>query len=200
MTAWAVRAAGEAGVAAEPEALLRHFFVLLAARTPGAAIAFGPPPEPRGGRKPLWPIWTPTPPSFNSARHVTRSTLVLLHAELRRGQALLAAGDPAWTAATDPSAHPRRVELTLQGRGAAQAACVGWLEGHVMGLLLALEDAGARVRPYPRPLRAGEATWAIGLEGGEPPAIAAAAAAFAGAFAGWADRPEGAELRVRPVE
>ncbi|MFY0539300.1 hypothetical protein [Nannocystis pusilla] len=35
VTAWAVRAAGEAGVAAEPEALLRHFFMLLAARTPG---------------------------------------------------------------------------------------------------------------------------------------------------------------------
>ncbi|MCY1071482.1 RNA repair domain-containing protein [Nannocystis sp. RBIL2] len=200
VTAWAVRAAGEAGVAAEPEALLRHFFMLLAARTPGAAIAFEPPPEPRGGRKPLWPIWTPTPPSFNSARHVTRSTLTLLHAELRRAPTLLAAGDPAWMAAVDPSAHPRRVELRLQGGGEARAECVGWLEGHVMGLLLALEDAGARVRPYPRPLRAGEACWAVGLEGGEPPAIAAAAASFAGAFASWADRPEGAELLVQPVE
>ncbi|MFY0539301.1 hypothetical protein [Nannocystis pusilla] len=131
---------------------------------------------------------------------MTRSTLALLHAELRRAQTLRAAGDPAWMAAVDPSAHPRRVELTLQGCGEAQAECVGWLEGHVMGLLLALEDAGARVRPYPRSLPAGEACWTIGLEGGESPAIAAAAGAFAGAFASWADRPEGAELLVRPVE
>ncbi|PCC69260.1 Poly(A) polymerase central domain-containing protein [Nannocystis exedens] len=200
VTAWAMRAAGEAGVAAEPEALLRHFFMLLAARTPGAPIAFAPPPEPRGGRKPPWPIWTPTPPPFNSARHVTRSTLALLHAELRRGHALASAGDPAVVAAVDPAGHPRRVELTLVGVAEAPARCVGWLEGHVMGLLLALEDAGARVRPYPRPLGAGAARWAIGLEGGESPAIEAASAAFAASFAAWAERPEGAELQVRLVE
>ncbi|WAS95605.1 poly(A) polymerase [Nannocystis punicea] len=199
VAAWAVRAAGEAGVAAEPEALLRHFFMLLAARTPGAPIALAPPPETRGGRKLLWPIYTPTPPSFNSARHVTRSTLMLLHEELRRGHALASAGDPALTSAVDPAAHERRIELTLTGAGDEPAECIGWLEGHVMGLLLALEDAGARVRPYPRPLRAGESTWAIGLAGGEPAALAAAGAAFAGSFAAWTERPTAAELTARLI-
>ncbi|MDC0721237.1 poly(A) polymerase [Nannocystis bainbridge] len=201
LTAWALRAAGEAEVAAEPAALLRYFFMLLSARTPGAAIAFGAPPEPRsGGRKPLWPIWTPTPPSFNSARHVIRSTLALLHAELRRGHALAGAGDPSLISAVDPAQHPARVELTLIGVGEAAGECIGWLEGHVMWLLLALEDAGARVRPYPRPLGAGALRWAIGLEGGEAAAIEAAGAAFAGSFAAWEGRPAEAELQVRRVE
>ncbi|MBZ5713880.1 RNA repair domain-containing protein [Nannocystis pusilla] len=194
-----VRAAIDAGVPAEPAALLRHFFETLAARAPGEPIAFGPLPAAKGGRRPPWPIFTPTPPVFNSARGVTRSTLALLHAELRRGHACDAA---ELMAAVDPAAESRRVELTVRAAGPELAICVGWLEGQAVGWILALEGAGARVRPYPRPLHgeAGEMTWVLGVDGGDATGIVAVGEAIAGAFAGWEERPGGAELTARFVD
>lgn len=195
LVGWVAREAGAAG----PEALLRRFFAVLAARAPGEPIAFGPPPN-IGGRRPPWPIFTPTPPVFNSARGVTRSTLALLHEELRRGHAVLASEAEALTEPVDAAAHARRVELVFTGAGDELAGCIGWLEGQVLGLVLALERAGAQVRPYPRPLAGSEGPrWLLGVDGGEAAGITAAGEAFAAAFAAWPERPPEAALVVRLV-
>lgn len=197
LVGWAAREAVAAGVAAEPEALLRSFFATYAAREPGRPIAFDPLPPPPAGRRPLWPIYTPTPPAFNSARGLTRSTLALLHEEFRRGRDALEAGGEALCEPVSPAAG-RRLRVALRGADAAPDACVGWLEGQVLGLVLALEGAGARVRPYPRPLLdAADEAWTLGLEGGDASALVAAGEAFAAAFAAWAGRPPGAALEVR---
>src|SRR5690606_21043287 len=94
--------------------------------------------------------------------------------------------DPRWDEPVQPSAQPRRLELTLHAAEAEAEVCTGWLEGQVLGLLLALEQAGARVRPYPRPQRgAGGSTWIVGLDGGEAQSLEAAALAFTRGFAAW---------------
>ncbi|MEV8511826.1 RNA repair domain-containing protein [Dactylosporangium sp. NPDC051484] len=106
----------------------------------------GHPRRPRSGdRHAYWPVYSPTPPGVNTTRTMTRSTAALVTAALR--------GDPP------PARHDRVVELPPDDD----------LDGRILGLILALEHAGARVRPYPR-------RRALGLDGGDPAAIAAALA------------------------
>ncbi|GAA3192738.1 RNA repair domain-containing protein [Dactylosporangium siamense] len=95
----------------------------------------------RGERHAYWPVYSPTPPGVNTTRSMTRSTVAVLQ------EALAGAGGS--------QSHEHRVLLT------------GDVEGRVLGLILALEDAGARVRPYPR-------ASALGLDGGDPSALRAA--------------------------
>ena len=201
---WALLAGFAARSAApeirDPDALLRHFFALFVAREPGRPVAFVDTPVAAPSRRAPWPIYTPTPPSFNSARSLTRSTHELLRAEITRGAALLAAGEPLATLCTAVEPPTRRITLALRADDAAALATgAGWLDGQVLGLLLALEREGARVRPYPRPVPvAGGLDYSIGVEGGGG-ALITAARAFAAEFAGWIARP-GASLTATLVQ
>ncbi|MFG2043278.1 RNA repair domain-containing protein [Dactylosporangium sp. NPDC048998] len=108
----------------------------------------GHPRRPRSGeRHAYWPVYSPTPPGVNTTRTMTRSTAGIVAAALR--------GEP-------PPRHERVVELPPDDD----------LDGRILGLILALEHAGARVRPYPR-------RRALGLDGGDPEAIEAALAGLA---------------------
>lgn len=98
----------------------------------------------RGERHAYWPVYSPTPPGINTTRSMTRSTTAVL-------QEALAGGGGS-------QSHEHRVLLT------------GDVEGRVLGLILALEDAGALVRPYPRAA-------ALGVDGGDPATLAATVAA-----------------------
>ncbi|WP_432839265.1 RNA repair domain-containing protein [Dactylosporangium sp. CA-092794] len=104
----------------------------------------GHPRRPRAGdRHAYWPVYSPAPPGVNTTRTMTRATAELVTAAL--------AGRPV------AESHDR--VITLPGDDD--------LDGRVLGLILALEDAGARVRPYPRRLQ-------LGLDGGTPAAVDAA--------------------------
>lgn len=197
---WALLAAfvtrGAEDRSARPWPLLRRFFAELAAWPVGKPIAFGAIPPGQTTRRTQWPIYTLTPPAFNSARSLTSATLAVIVAELRRGQAILqgavdeAAGMAALCEPIDPAAQRHALVLDLRAPAEEEGQAIGCLEGHVVGLLLALEESGARVRPFPRPDRDGAARrWTIGLEGGEPAKLLAAARAtlaeFTGAGQGW---------------
>ena len=196
-------AARDAGpeAAGDPELLLRDFFAKFSAWEPGRPVAFGATPTAANSRRAPWPIYTPTPPSFNSARSLTRSTHELVRSELARGAALLGAGAgiAALCAVSEPS--PRRITLALRAEDPADlATAAGWLEGQVLGLLLALERAGARVRPYPRGVQvAGGVDHGIGVEGGGG-ALLSAAQAFVAEFEVWIGRPPGATLSATLVQ
>ncbi|WP_344504652.1 RNA repair domain-containing protein [Dactylosporangium maewongense] len=97
----------------------------------------------RGERHAYWPVYSPAPPGVNTTRTMTRSTAAVLQ--------------DAFEGRGGSQSHERRVLLT------------GDVEGRVLGLVLALEDAGARVRPYPRAA-------ALGVDGGDPDALRAAVA------------------------
>jgi len=102
----------------------------------------GHPRRPRAGeRHAYWPVYSPTPPGVNTTRTMTRSTALLVQSALRGPL-------PA-------AAHERTVGLAPEEG----------LDGRVLGLILALEEAGARVRPYPRSLT-------LGLDGGDPALLA----------------------------
>ncbi|MET7398623.1 RNA repair domain-containing protein [Dactylosporangium sp. NPDC005572] len=108
----------------------------------------GHPRRPRAGeRHAYWPVYSPTPPGVNTTRTMTRSTAELVQA--------------AFTGGGGSQAHERRVLLTPDES----------LDGRILGLILALEAAGARVRPYPAAL-------ALGVDGGDPDRIAEETAAF----------------------
>jgi poly(A) polymerase len=196
-------AAREAGPeeAGDPALLLRRFFTLFTAWEPGRPVAFGPVPSAASSRRAPWPIYTPTPPSFNSARSLTRSTHELLRGELARAAALLGAGADLTTLCAACEAPGRRIVVALRAEDPADlTTAAGWLEGQVLGLLLALERHGARVRPYPRAVRvAGGRDYAIGVEGGGG-ALLSAAQDFVAEFAGWIGRPPGASFTASLVQ
>ena len=201
LTAWAACDGVDAGVPAAPDALLDHFFAVYAAWPSGRPVAFGPPPPP-SGRRMVWPVYTLTPPPFNSARGLTRSTLALLQAELHRGVLLLPgagdAGFAALIAPVDASASPRRVtlEILADDEDAATEA-IGWLDGQVLGWVLALEHAGARVRPYPRGLRDPSGLHAelhLGVDGGSSATIVGLCKEFGQTFEAWPTRPANVTL------
>jgi poly(A) polymerase len=206
LAAWAACDGVDAGVAATAEDLLEHFFAVYAAWPAGRPVAFGPPPPP-SGRRVVWPVYTLTPPPFNSARGLTRSTLTLLQAEFHRGQILLpGAGDLGFAeliTPVDASASPRRVVLAIAADDIdAASEAIGWLDGQVLGWILALEHAGARVRPYPRGSRDPDGLHAehdLGVDGGSSATIVGLCREFAQSFLAWQTRPAGATLRARLV-
>ncbi|MEV4510456.1 RNA repair domain-containing protein [Dactylosporangium sp. NPDC049525] len=97
----------------------------------------------RGERHAYWPVYSPTPPGINTTRSMTRSTAAVLQEAFEGGGS---------------RSHEHRVLLA------------GDVEGRVLGLILALEDVGARVRPYPRAA-------ALGVDGGDPEVLRATVAA-----------------------
>lgn len=206
LTAWAVCDGVDAGAPADPDALLGHFFAVYAAWPTGRPVAFGQAP-PSTGRRAVWPVYTLTPPQFNSARGLTRSTLALLQSELRRGLHVLPGGGEAGFAElitpVDASASPRRVELTIEAdESDAATEAIGWLDGQVLGWVLALEHAGAAVRPYPRSARDPEglhASLSLGVDGGSSATIANLCREFEQAFLAWPTSPPGVTLAARLV-
>lgn len=200
---WALLAAHAARAAdrrdqSDPDALLRHFFATFAVWEPGRPVALGPLPDTAPSRRAPWPIYTPTPPPFNSARGLTRSTYALIRGELRRAADLLRDDRDDLNAPVDPAADPRRLVLTLSGVDPdAELLCRGWLDGHVLSLLLALENCSARVRPYPRPTPGADGLQqSLGLTGGHARELLAAAHNFTLDFAMWPERPAGATLHA----
>ena len=198
-------ARGAEDMSAGPWPLLRRFFAEQAAWPIGKPIAFGPVPPAPPGRRTQWPIYTPTPPAFNSARNLTSATLAVVAGELRRGQAILqgaideAAGMAALCEPVDPSAQRRALVLELRAPGEdEEAQARGWLEGHAVGLLLALEEVGTRVRPYPRASRGGGSlVYTIGCEGGDPARLLSAARGAIAQFTGGGEWPVTATLSVQ---
>jgi len=201
LTAFAARDAARLGVPSDPDALLRHFFAVFAVWEPGRPVALGPLPAIAPTRRAPWPIYTPTPPPFNSARGLTRSTYTLVRHELRRADAIVRAGADDLCAPVDPAADPRRLVLSLSGVDpAGELASRGWLDGHVLRLLLALEDRSARVRPYPRAIADADGRHqSVGLVGGPARELLAAAHDFCLDFAMWPGRPAGATLHAELI-
>ncbi|UWP79459.1 RNA repair domain-containing protein [Dactylosporangium fulvum] len=106
----------------------------------------GHPRRPRSGeRHAYWPVYSPS--GVNSTRTMIRSTAELVQ--------------DAFAGRGGSQAHERRVLLEPDET----------LGGRILGLILALEDAGARVRPYPR-------SPALGLDGGDPERIRASVEGF----------------------
>jgi len=187
LAAFAARDAAGAGLGDDPDALLGRFFALFAAWEPGRPVTLRDEMVAPASRRAPWPIHTLTPPTFNSARGLTRSTVALLRAELERGRGLVA--DAA--ALCEPvAAASRRIVLTLHGPPDDLPDGAGWLDGRVLGLLLALEDQGAQVRPYPRALHGNwRREYAVGVEGGVNGSLVAAARRFVEDFTAWIGRP-----------
>ncbi|MFI5910764.1 RNA repair domain-containing protein [Dactylosporangium sp. NPDC051541] len=87
------------------------------------------PRRPRAGdRHAYWPVYSPTPPGVNTTRTMTRGTATLLTAAFTDG------------ALPAPWSHARLETLPPDDD----------LDGKVLGRILALEETGATVRPYPR--------------------------------------------------
>jgi poly(A) polymerase Pap1/2'-5' RNA ligase/endonuclease/exonuclease/phosphatase family metal-dependent hydrolase len=102
------------------------------------------------------PILTSIRPYYNSARNITRSTAIIIQREFQRGHFILKQikrGKNSWTDLYDeviPSATPD-LSLVIQANNTLelQEAC-GWIEGHIVSLIIALEQIeGLVVRPYP---------------------------------------------------
>ncbi|WP_329521338.1 RNA repair domain-containing protein [Spirillospora sp. NBC_01491] len=167
------------------DALLHHFFDVFGRWPAGRPVTVGPPPT-REDPRTVWAIYSPTPPPFNTARGLTRSTLQVLRDELRRGARELSGGRPdALCEPPDPGVHQRRLLLDLRCAGEPGEG-EGWLDGRMLNLVRALEGEGAAVRPYPDPGPIAEGDgrrFVIGLDGGTAGALAAVARSFA-------DRPE----------
>jgi len=205
LAAWAACDGVDAGVSTTADALLDHFFAVFAAWPAGRPVAFGQAPPP-SGRRAVWPIYTLTPPPFNSARGLTRSTHALVRAELLRGQLLLpGAGDAGFAALIQPVdfSGTRRVVLEIDADDPdATTEAIGWLDGQVLGWVLALEHAGAVVRPYPRGLRDPDGLHALlnlGVDGGSSATIAGLCREFEQTFLAWPTRPVDVTLTAKLV-
>jgi hypothetical protein len=113
------------------------------------------------------------------------------------------AGFAALIAAVDASASPRRVALQIDAEDEdAATEAIGWLDGQVLGWVLALEHAGAQVRPYPRGVREPgglHASLNLGVDGGSSATIAGLCREFAQAFLAWHTRPPDVALTARLV-
>jgi poly(A) polymerase len=207
IAAWAVTREGDFDGA---PAVLGRAFAALAAGGPLAlndeAAAFAP------RARDVLVLPTPSAPSRNAARNVTRATAAVIRAEAARAariceRARRSDDEASWVALFEP--WDARVEagpwldLTLRAEdGEALAASAGWVEGHVLGLLLDLEAGAAPLlRPDPRrvalPGEAVRYTVCLGPDALKNLAAASEAAArFEQAFGGWSGRPAGASLRV----
>jgi poly(A) polymerase Pap1 len=108
------------------------------------------------GKQDRMPILTTIKPYYNSARNITRSTAKVLQQEFQRGHSILKQikkGKKSWTdlfqAVTLNTTS--KITLVIQAKTIVELkeAC-GWLEGHIVSLLITLEQLeDLVVRPYP---------------------------------------------------
>jgi poly(A) polymerase len=141
------------------EALLAHFFQVLNQHDWSQPVALT-----QAGRQYQmlhydWlPVITSIEPCQNSARNVTRSTAQILRRELERGAAIseqVLAGFRGWEALFELADEKAQSDWFLVLTATSEnndslSACCGWLEGHVIGLVIALEQQlNIYVRPWP---------------------------------------------------
>jgi len=159
LAAWSCTRYPQAGADTELEALLAHFFQVLNQHDWSQPVALT-----QAGRQYQmlhydWlPVITSIEPCQNSARNVTRSTAQILRRELERGAAIaeqVLAGFRGWEALFELADEKAQSDwfLVLTARSEnndSLSACCGWLEGHVIGLVIALEQQlNIYVRPWP---------------------------------------------------
>ena len=102
------------------------------------------------------PVVTSIDPCQNTARNVTRSTAQIVRSEFARGATLtkrILAGEEKWTALFEPIELQQQSEifliLKLSNQDASELEkCCGILEGHIIGLIIQLEQFGIFVRPW----------------------------------------------------
>jgi poly(A) polymerase len=198
-------------VGAEPSALLEHVFSTYARwRWPEPVVLTEDAASYQPQRRDVMPVPTLLAPVSNSARNVSRSTLAVLREEWARGETRTRrarSGAGTWAELFEPIDALTQFERFLlievrAGTEDALAHCLGWLEGHVTGLVVALEaDPALRVRPFPdfwrprgveQPVRG----LLLGLGGSTSATLDAVAERFTHAFTSWDSRPEGSALTV----
>jgi poly(A) polymerase len=199
------------GLKSDPSALLEHVFATYARwRWPEPVVLTEDAASYQPQRRDVMPVPTLLAPVANSARNVSRSTLAVLRDEWARGETLTRrarSGAGTWAALFEPIDALSQFErfLLIEVRAESEEAlahCLGWLEGHLTGLVVALEaDAALRARPFPglwRPRGTEETTrgFLLGLQGPASATLEAAAERFAHAFTEWDRRPEGSALTV----
>ncbi|MEQ8465042.1 poly(A) polymerase [Coleofasciculus sp. E1-EBD-02] len=139
------------------EALLAHFFQVLNQHDWSQPVALTPAGRQYQRLHYDWlPVITSIEPCQNSARNVTRSTAQILRGELERGAAIseqVLAGKIGWDALFELADLPTQSDWFLVLTATHEnndrlSACCGWLEGHAIGLVIALEQ---RLNIYVRP-------------------------------------------------
>ncbi len=159
LAAWSCTRYPQAGADTGVEALLAHFFQVLNQHDWSQPVALT-----QAGRQYQrlhydWlPVITSIEPCQNSARNVTRSTAQILRHELERGAAIseqVLAGKIAWEALFELADEKAQSNWFLVLTATSEnndrlSACCGWLEGHAIGLVIALEQQlNINVRPWP---------------------------------------------------
>jgi poly(A) polymerase Pap1 len=159
LAAWSCTRYPQAGADTGLETLLAHFFQVLNQHNWSQPVALT-----QAGRQYQmlhydWlPVITSIEPCQNSARNVTRSTAQILRRELERGTAIskqVLAGKIGWEALFELADEKAQSDWFLVLRASSEnkdslSACCGWLEGHAIGLVIALEQRlDVCVRPWP---------------------------------------------------
>lgn len=187
------------------EALRAHFFEALDAHDWSEPVTVRDDlPVPDETKHDRLRVMTPSAPSHNSARNLTRSTAGVLREELRRARKILARDPSAWSEAIEPltSGDGRTLTLTTTVTQSGDLkALTGWLEGRMVTVILTLErESRVTARPWPRWDTTPDGTRAalsVELRGepvGEP--ATAVHTVLRDALDGWDGRPEGARIDV----
>lgn len=137
------------GPSGREEELLSHFFTtfaewgwpeIVAITRESAKYRFNPKTD-------LMPIITPTPPYSNSARNISRSTLSYIQEEFYRGVQIMKnwTSDKDWEILCERPNFFREFEayivIHIQSLSKDELRkCVGWTEGHIIGVVFALEQ------------------------------------------------------------
>ena len=165
LAAWSCTRYPQAGADTGLEALLAHFFQVLNQHDWSQPVTLT-----QAGRQyqMLHYDWLPVITSIelcqNSARNVTRSTAQILRCELERGAAIseqVLAGKRGWEALFELADLQAQSDWFLVLTASREnkdslSACCGWLEGHAIGLVIALEQRlDVCIRPWPG-IRRGE--------------------------------------------
>ncbi|MEQ8997642.1 MAG: poly(A) polymerase [Coleofasciculus sp. B1-GNL1-01] len=158
LAAWSCTRFPEAGADTGLEALLAHFFQVLNQQDWSQPVALTPAGKQYQKLPYDWlPVITSIEPCQNSARNVTRSTAQILRREFERGAAIseqVLAGKIGWDALFEIADLPTQSDSFLVLTATCDnndrlSACCGWLEGHAIGLVIALEQQlDLYVRPW----------------------------------------------------
>ncbi|MDJ1497980.1 RNA repair domain-containing protein [Cytophagaceae bacterium DM2B3-1] len=135
----------------DAETLLMHFFQAVSQHD--WRIPIGITEESKNfrvrGKRDQMPVVTAVKPVFNSARNVTTSTFWILKTELSHAYKRMQSN---WTDVfaeqTIPEDNILILKLDCQTEEELELCC-GWIEGHIVGFIISLEELGLFVRPYP---------------------------------------------------
>ncbi|MGB0522302.1 MAG: poly(A) polymerase [Flammeovirgaceae bacterium] len=95
------------------------------------------------------PILTTVHPQFNSARNITQSTAAILKHEFASAAHFFKEKQLNWNTFFAPAAQPTGISISCFGDAKAMQALSGWIEGHVITLVITLEKLGLTLRPWP---------------------------------------------------